>query len=249
MKNCSANKNNHNINRSKKANSAGKHLFQSPHPVLLTVFLAILVLGLTIASTPVYAEQQILDIVSIDDITITPNQTGNSTGLFNDMSGHWAAANIQTLVQKGAISGYPDGSFKPNKTITRAEFATVLVKALNLNMQSGKTFADTQNHWAKDYISTAYNQGIVKGMNDTQFAPDTEISREQMAVMIVNARKLSNRQSLLNFVDKSSISTWAFPAVATAVENKIFSGYPDNTFRPQGHATRAEAVTAIIKVM
>lgn len=196
-----------------------------------------------------WTEGKTLDIIRIDDIIITNDNKETPKKTFTDLQGHWAAANIQTLVQKGAISGYPDGSFQPNRTITRAEFATVLVKALNLNLQSGKTFTDTQNHWAKDYISTAYHQGIVKGMNETQFAPDAEISREQMAIMIVNARKLSNSQSPLNFADTSLISPWALQAVATAVENKIFSGYPDNTFRPQGFATRAEAVTAIIKAM
>lgn len=214
-----------------------------------TIFLIMLALCLTAIGTPAYAEQQKLDIISIDDIIISNNPTENSNKSFNDLTGHWAVNNVQALVQKGAIFGYPDGSFQPNKTISRAEFATVLIKALNINVQSGKTFNDTQNHWARNYISTAYNQGIVKGINDTHFAPDAQISREQMALMIVNARKLSNSQSAVNFADKSQISSWALQAVATAVENKIFSGYPDNTFRPQGHTTRAEAVTAIIKAM
>ena len=171
------------------------------------------------------------------------------TGSLNDITGHWAEANIAKLVGLGALSGYPDGSFKPDATITRAEFVTILVRAFEFAPQAGKVFADTANHWAKDFIATAAALGIVDGYDDNNFGPDDLITREQMAVMIARALKLDQINGETAFADKNSISEWAKVAVFTVVKNKIMQGYPDNTFRTQGNATRAEAATIIVNVM
>ncbi|HQD76211.1 MAG TPA: S-layer homology domain-containing protein [Bacillota bacterium] len=167
----------------------------------------------------------------------------------NDVAGHWAYDNINKLVTLGCISGYPDGSFKPENTITRAEFATLLVKAFKLEGNGGKTFTDTTAHWARDYIATAATNGLVNGYPDGTFGPDDLITREQMAVMIVKAAKLAPVAEAPQFADSGSISPWAREAIATATENGIMRGYPDNTVRPGGSATRAEAVTVIINAL
>lgn len=172
-----------------------------------------------------------------------------SVETFNDVIGHWAAAHINKMVEIGAISGYADGTFKPNNNITRAEFATALVKALGLEVKSGKVFADTENHWAKDYISTAYANGILSGYDETTFGTNDFITREQMAVMVVKAASLENTTVQNKFADDRDISSWAKEAVNTAGNNGIINGYPDNTFKPQNNATRAEAVTAIVKII
>jgi hypothetical protein len=166
-----------------------------------------------------------------------------------DIDGHWAYDNINKLVALGAISGYTDGSFKPDNNITRAEFATVLVKAFQLENKDGKIFADIEAHWARDYIATAAIHGIVTGYDDNTFGPDDLLTREQMAVMTIKAAKLSPAAGELRFADNNSISDWARSPLATAVKNRIINGYPDNTVRPKGHATRAEAVTAIAKAL
>lgn len=166
-----------------------------------------------------------------------------------DISGHWAEANIKKLVELGAISGYPDGTFKPNATITRAEFATILVKAFKLAPSTSKVFADTANHWAKADISAAAAAGIVNGYSATQFGPNDQITREQMAVMIAKAAKLAAAKNGKTFADKAQISAWASAAIASASENGIISGYPDNSFKPKATATRAEAVTVIVKAL
>ena len=171
--------------------------------------------------------------------------------VLKDIAGHWAKDNINGLVSLGAIAGYPDGAFKPDNNITRAEFATVLAKAFKLapQNQKGKTFADTTAHWARDYIDTAAANGIVSGYDDITFGPDDLITREQMAVMVVKAAGLSPAAGETSFADSGSISGWAGAAVATAMESGIISGYPDNTVRPLGNATRAEAATVIVKAL
>lgn len=166
-----------------------------------------------------------------------------------DTKGHWAEGNINKLVASSALSGYPDGTFKPDARIKRAEFATILVKAFKLEAKTGKVFADTANHWAKDAIATAAAYGIVGGYDDTTFGPEDDITREQMALMIVRAAKLDDAAGSKEFADGTAISGWAANAVNTAFENGIISGYPDNTFKPQGNAKRAEAVTVIVNAL
>ncbi len=168
----------------------------------------------------------------------------------NDIAGHWAYDNINKLVAMGCISGYPDGSFKPNKSITRAEFATVLVNAFKLSSSNGgKKFADTADHWAGDFIAIAAANGIVGGYDADTFGPNDLITREQMAAMIVKAAKLTPAAGETQFVDSSSISSWAREAMAAATEHGIMNGYPDDTVRPQAGATRAEAVTVIVNAL
>ncbi|MGS0763669.1 InlB B-repeat-containing protein [Syntrophomonas curvata] len=165
-----------------------------------------------------------------------------------DIAGHWAEAGITKLINAGAISGYPDGTFKPDSSITRAEFAAVLVKAFKLQPKGGKTFNDTAGHWAKDSINTAAAHGIVSGYDAGAFGPDNLITREQVAVMIVRAANLSAGEGK-TFTDANQIAEWARTATAAASGKNIISGYPDGSFRPQANATRAEAAAVIIKIL
>lgn len=164
---------------------------------------------------------------------------------FTDIQGHWAEKSILQMAERGAVHGYTDGSFLPNRQITRAEFTAILVQALDFTDKESKTFNDMVNHWAKQAVSTAYAYGVVHGYNDDTFAPDDLITREQMTMMIVNALQLVSVPSGSTFVDQSKISKWAREAVAAAAESGIITGYPDNTMRPLDHATRAEAVSII----
>jgi hypothetical protein len=166
-----------------------------------------------------------------------------TTTHFTDLNGHWALDRINQLTALGAISGYPDGTFKPDKTISRAEFAVILVKAFKLTQKPGKVFIDTAGHWAKDYISTANAYGILNGISNDRFAPDELITREQIAYMVVKAAGLTRADGGKTFTDADKISPWAREAVDIASQNGIISGYADNTFNPRGNASRAEAAT------
>ncbi|MGI5920890.1 MAG: S-layer homology domain-containing protein, partial [Syntrophomonadaceae bacterium] len=174
-----------------------------------------------------------------------PQETINLT----DIAGHWAEESIRQLVASGVVAGYPDGTFKPDQTMSRAEFVTMLVKALKLENHGGKFFADTTTHWAKDYIACAVTAGLINGYDSNTFGPDDLVTREQMAVIIGQAAKLPIVSKNTGFTDNNSISPWARDAIATVVDNSLMFGYPDNTFRPQGIATRAEAATVIVKVL
>jgi len=168
---------------------------------------------------------------------------------FSDIDGHWAESAIQKMADQGIVKGFPDGSFKPENSITRAEFATLIVQAFKLESKNGKVFSDTSQHWAKEFIATANAHGIVNGYNDSIFKPDNKISREEMAVMIVKAAKPQINSEFLECTDGDQVSSWAKNAVATAYVNNIITGMPDGSFLPLNNASRAEAVIVLNKGM
>lgn len=169
---------------------------------------------------------------------------------FTDLDSHWAQDTVEKLAGLGVIGGYPDGSFRPDANITRAEFTTILVKALNLQATgSVSSFSDTVGHWAQSSIATAAALGIVGGYSDNSFKPDQPITREEMAVIATKSLKLAEVSGETGFVDNSLISSWAKGSVRSAVNAGIMNGYPDNSFNPQGNTTRAEAATVIWNIM
>lgn len=174
-----------------------------------------------------------------------------SSSPLRDITGHWAEENIKKLQKTETIQGYPDGTFKPENTISRAEFVTALVKCYNLKTKTGKAFKDTDGHWAERYIVAAKENGIISGYTKSQFGPNDPITREQMAVMLIKAAKIrtSNSNNIQDlYVDSDQISDWAKNAVLTANKENIICGYPDKTFKAQKNASRAEAVTVIVKI-
>jgi len=170
---------------------------------------------------------------------------------WKDIAGHWAEKYIRTLAKRGWIQGYPDETFRPDQSITRAEFVAIVVRLLGLEMSGEKTFPDTANHWAKDAIATAYEHGIVNGYNDNTFGPDDPITREQMAEIVVNAFGLQRKQGgqEKEFADHEEISAWAKEAVEIAVSHGLTTGYEDGTFRPKKQATRAEAAAVLSRAL
>lgn len=171
---------------------------------------------------------------------------------FRDIAGHWAEEQIRQLISIQAIDGYPNGTFGADKAISRAEFATVLVKAFHLSPKNGRVYHDTAAHWARDFIATAESHGIVAGYSEDSFGPDDVISREQMAVMIVKAAEFemngSGRLADI-FNDSALISDWARPAVLTAFKKQIILGYADGCYRAKARASRAEAATVIVNTL
>ncbi|MDD4801726.1 MAG: S-layer homology domain-containing protein [Syntrophomonas sp.] len=176
----------------------------------------------------------------------------DSNSAFTDIAGHWAEANIKQLSQAECIKGYSDGKFRPDKNISRAEFAAALVNTFKLTPKTGKVFNDTATHWAKDFISTLEGHGIIAGYNETFFGPDDPVTREQIAIITVKAAKLNISSPTQNggmFSDGNQISDWAKNYILTANQAKLISGYPDKTFRAQAGASRAEAITVIVNAV
>ncbi len=169
--------------------------------------------------------------------------------VFKDIKDHWAQSVIEELVMLGAINGYADGTFKPERNITRGEFVKIIVNAFKLEAKTGKVFADTEKHFARNEIATAFAYGIVSGYDDTTFGANDPITREQMVAMLIRLTGLKEISNEKIFSDEDTISAWASEAIRIAVGNNIIGGYPDNTFRPKGNTTRAEAANTILRTM
>ncbi|MEW6624765.1 MAG: S-layer homology domain-containing protein [Bacillota bacterium] len=192
--------------------------------------------------------------------TVTPSPTTPATGRsFSDLAtNHWAYENIMEMVEIGILSGYPDGTFKPNNTITRAEFAKIMVLALNLDTASPSvpTFTDVPaNHWAYGVVESARN--YLTGYRDTRtgaltFEPNSVAVREDVAVALVNAKGLGNARANLSlldqFHDKDQISEALRNHVAIAVEQGYMRG-TNIGFEPQKALTRAEACALLSRII
>ncbi|WP_281890205.1 S8 family serine peptidase [Paenibacillus sp. YYML68] len=175
---------------------------------------------------------------------------------FTDTAGHWAQQAIERMAARQIADGIGAYTFAPEGTVTRAQFTTLLARALRLEGQTGAApFRDVPDGaWFHEAVGAAYEAGIVSGVSDGQFAPDAPITREQMAVMLVNAvnklgLKLERQQKPATaFGDTSTISEWAREAVLAASAALLLEGHPDGSFDPQGIATRAQAVTVLSRL-
>lgn len=163
---------------------------------------------------------------------------------FSDLERHWARAWILQLTEAGAMDGYPDGTFRPDQVMTRAEITVVLVRALSLETRDGEPFADVAGHWAEVAIGTARAHGIILGYTSATFGPDDPMTREQLAMVVLRATGLTAGEGHLTFRDQDSVSRWAVGAIETLVHAGVIQGYPDGRFLPHNHVTRAE--TAVI---
>lgn len=181
-------------------------------------------------------------------IAITALIPFNSYGLEKDYIGHWAEGTIQTWLDNNYVTGYSDGSFKPDGSITRAEFVTMANKLLDFIELTDIFFTDVNpDDWYYQEVQKAYKAGYISGVSETLFSPNSNLTREQAAVIITKIMGLDiNIENILNFSDNDLISHWALEYVNAAAAAEIILGYTaDNTFRPQNPITRAEAVVLL----
>ncbi|WP_408892914.1 InlB B-repeat-containing protein [Paenibacillus taichungensis] len=170
----------------------------------------------------------------------------------NDVQGHWAEQQIQSWIENGSLKGYQDGSVKPNNSITRAEFITLVNRMFGFTDPSAADFKDlSPSNWAYNDVAKAVNAGYVKGYSDNTFHPGSNVSRQEAATMISNILGLntSNTEEIKQFTDAGKIPTWSQGSVAAVIEKGIMKGYPDGTFQAQKQLTRAEAVVLIESAM
>lgn len=180
---------------------------------------------------------------------LVPATAGTVT--FTDLGGHWAAAAVQQAVAAGYLKGYPDGTFKPDQGVTRAEFVAILNQAFKVSGSgSGQLpYRDvSKNGWYYSAISSAVARGYVDGYADGTFRPDQAITRQEAAVWLDRLLNLQG-EATLSFKDASVIASEARDAVARLAVKKIMSGYPDGTFGPKRTITRAEAAVLVGKAL
>jgi hypothetical protein len=185
-------------------------------------------------------------------ITEEPTTEETTDVKFSDIAGHWAESKISQAVSAGIVTGYTDGTFKPNATVTRAEFAVMLVKALKLKGEGAElAFSDSSKigTWARKAVAQAVQADIIKGFKDGSFRPSAEISRSEMASMIANAiGQPIDANSATGFADDKEIPAWARGAVGAVQKLGLVTGKGSNEFDPLGKTTRAEAITVLLNL-
>lgn len=171
----------------------------------------------------------------------------------SDIAKHWAEITIVKAIKDGIVSGYPDTSFKPNKKVTRAEFAVMLMNGLKPVGEGAKLAFTDENGidtWAKNAVAQAVKAGFIQGYDDGTFRPNEPITRTEMASMIAGAMNLkADSSATTGFTDDQDIPSWGKEAVTALKQAGVVSGNENNQYTPSGSTTRAEAVTVIINML
>ncbi|WP_309121650.1 S-layer homology domain-containing protein [Paenibacillus sp.] len=176
---------------------------------------------------------------------------GTVQAAFNDIRGHWAEEEIVRLQDRQLISGYEDGSFRPDRSVTRAELATVTVRVSGVeaeeDLEAG--FTDVAaNHWAASSISAAKRLNIVSGYPDGSFRPNAFITRAEAAVLFDRVFRLEAAQAPASFADVQK-SHWAADSIAGAFAKGIVRGDESGLFRPEQSLSRAEFASMLLRAL
>lgn len=170
---------------------------------------------------------------------------------FRDISSHWAKSYILEAADKGIIAGYPDGTFLPDKPVTRAEFTKMVNNALGNTASSAISFSDVASvEWYYNEISRAIAAGYAGGYDDGRFLPNNKITRQEAAVMLARIVPTYNYgSSLRSYGDYSSVSDWAESCLSRIVGKKYMGAYDDGKLHPLDSLTRAQAAKIITDIV
>ncbi len=169
---------------------------------------------------------------------------------FKDISGHWAEETINNMMKKNIIKGISEDEFAPDKNITKAEFAAIILRALNKETKkyAGEFEDVSASDWYADTVAAAYKLGLVSG-SEGLFNPNSNITRQEMAKILVVAYEIKNGEIKAEenaaYTDFSDISDWAKDFINKAFAAELMKGDDSGRFNPSAGATRAEAATAV----
>ncbi|WP_127587856.1 S-layer homology domain-containing protein [Paenibacillus koleovorans] len=173
----------------------------------------------------------------------------------SDAASHWAKDEILDLMQKAIIDGYEDGTIRPDRTLSKAEFVTLLVKSLGLDpaLSPVTGYEDMASHWSVPMVAAAQASGLLdKKPVEVNLVPDAAISRIEMVSLInriLQKFSIKGTEHGLTFTDTAGLLAADRTALGAVVSAGIVGGYPDGTFRPAGSLTRAEAFKVISRVL
>ncbi|MBD2246158.1 DUF1565 domain-containing protein [Nostoc sp. FACHB-888] len=192
---------------------------------------------------------------SVNFVAATVDVPPGGPVAFKDVpANYWAKAYIEALASQNIIAGFPDGSFKPNDPVTRAQFATIVTKALTpATKRAAIKFKDVpSNFWANAAIQSAYQSEFVSGYPDGTFKPQQEIPRVQALVALANGLGLtaSNQNALSFYTDAAQIPKYAIAPVAAATARQLVINYPvAKQLNPNREATRAEVAAFVYQAL
>lgn len=194
---------------------------------------------------------------------IVPPSKGSAAQLaqaptFPDIQSHWARSFIEVLAARGVIRGFPDGTFRPDEAVTRAQFAAMIRQAFQQRAvkRTGTQFVDVPiNYWGYEAIQAAYRLGFLQGYPNNIFIPEQNIPRVQVLVSLANGLELApppDVASVLNskYQDAAQIPNFAQNSVAAATLNQLVVNYPNIALlNPNQTATRADVAAFIYQAL
>src|SRR6056297_393639 len=171
----------------------------------------------------------------------------------SDTANHWAKNRIEKFADEGILSGYSDGTFKPDASMTRAEFASVVNKTFGFNQTGGAgAYSDvSESDWYYGHAMKASAAGFMSGYPDGTFRPENRISRQEVAAVLVKLLQMKQSQNQTRIEDCGdfpAMADWSRGYIETVMNKGFMGGYPDGTFGPLRDITRAEAVTLLDNV-
>ncbi len=168
-----------------------------------------------------------------------------------DISGHWAKEQIQSFVDSGYVQGYPNGTFKPDNDITRAEFMTIANKAFGFTEKAEINYTDVNaGSWYADTVAIAKAAGYINGYPNGTMKPDAPITREEAAVIVAKIDALTSNETAANtFTDGADLAAWSKGSIGACADAKIFTGYPNGSFQAANLIERGESVVALSKAL
>ena len=169
----------------------------------------------------------------------------------NDIYGHWAKKEINQFISSGYVNGYEDGTFRPDNSITRAEFVKLVNKYFGFNNKENIKFSDINaNDWYYNDVCIASKAGYINGYEDKTFKPNKTITREEVSKILVSIKNQQdvNYDKLNKYPDKNKVSNWAKPYVEGAIEQGYLKGNDLGFLNPTNNITRAESVTILSRV-
>jgi hypothetical protein len=163
---------------------------------------------------------------------------------------YWANNKITALGKQNIINGYSDDTFRPHKTITRAEVAQVLANYFDLNTSNTNVpFSDVApDFWGTGAIRAVYDAGYIKGYKDGTFGPNQPITREEVAALFTRVFNFENANSTIDFKDVST-EDWSYEDIQLIAAAGVTKGYENNTFRPTSKTSRAEFVVFLYRAL
>lgn len=178
------------------------------------------------------------------------------SGSFRDVtSAHWAFASVERAAELGLVTGYSDGTFRPDTHVTRAQFVLMLWRMCGKPAAAkAASFADASADWYQDALSWAVEKGYVNGLSDTRFGPDAPITRQQaMAILFrLNGGQSGTELTLTGiyeqtFADSTTIASWAKNATWWAVYHELVSGVGGSRIAPEANASRAQIAAILLR--
>ena len=177
-------------------------------------------------------------------------QGTGSDGTFSDVTtAHWAFQYVEAIADAGLTSGYPDGTYRPENPVTRAEMAVFLLNGMGVTAQSingSHPFTDIAGHWAEKYIEELYDQGITGGYPDGTYRPENLVTRAEMAVFLLKGIGVTPPALDGSHPFTDVAGHWAEIFIEELYDQGITGGYPDGTYRPENRVTRAEMAVFLV---